>query len=232
MTHNKAFQIKRHSNLDDNPSGHWQQFCQKLGAKADRECTLMWWGTLGIAFAATKKSTAGVLRNQGTGNHYLYEHEESVTHKRLHDQTGEVELVQQPCEGVLLGQGQVPQLDKFSESILKWVAAGQLNFASSPKTDPLNLVAVVWRENDLLLKHCQCLGMRGTKAPACETCLHLAQSRALHTQICKWAWRIDMASYGRALALDPQEARAAVREALMNADYTDIQESGKDEAGV
>ena len=50
-----------------------------------------------------------------------------------------------------------------------------------------------------------------------------------------------MASYGRALAMDPQAARAAVREALMNADYRDIQEvrrerddvlSGKDEAGV
>ena len=330
VTHNKAFQIKHHSNLDDNPSGHWQQFCQKLGAKAPMKCSSCrqlrevilsasqkrneelvpagdadasatgrsvcalvpadaadaadgaQGGELAAAAAPAisrgrgrpkkgaepatlkawvQKHRPGVYshvvgntwncvrcnkeihcrRATESGNHYLYEHEESMTHKRLHDQTGEVELVQQPCEGVLLGQGQVPQLDKFSDSILKCIAAGQLNFASSPKTDPLNLVAVVWRENDLLLKHCQCLGMRGAKAPACETCLHLAQSRALHTQICKWAWRIDMASYGRALAMDPQEARAAVREALMNADYRDIQEvrrerddvlSGKDEAGV
>ena len=194
VTHNKAFQIKHHSNLDDNPSGHWQQFCQKLGAKAPMKCSSCRQLREVILSASQKRNeelvpagdadasatgrsvcalvpadaadaadgaqggelvaatAPAISRGRGrpkkgaepatlkawvqkhrpgvysrvvgntwncvrcnkeihcrrateSGNHYLYEHEESMTHKRLHDQTGEVELPGCTFDRALCGRG-------------------------------------------------------------------------------------------------------------------------------
>ena len=86
------------------------------------------------------------------------------------------------------------------------------------------MTSVSWQAENLMLRHSQCLGVKGGNAAACSKCLALVGSRALHTAACRWAFRIDLAGLGRALALETQEQQNKQRELMMSADYSDIAE--------
>ena len=163
---------------------------------------------------------------------YLMDHERSRLHRRLHNpDAGPLPDQEVNCGGVTVGSGAVPQLDRYAVSFEKWVQSGQLAFAAAPASDPLGMISVSWQAEDLMLRHKQCLGVKGCDAAACSKCLALTGSRALHTTACRWAFRIDLAGLGRALALESQEQQSKQRElmmSLMSADYGDIAEVRKE----
>ncbi|CAE7389123.1 unnamed protein product, partial [Symbiodinium microadriaticum] len=168
-------------------------------------------------------------RQAESGKTYLMDHERSRLHRRLHDpDAGPLPDQEVPCGGVTVGSGAVPQLDRYVASFEKWVQSGQLAFAAAPASDPLGMISVSWQAEDLMLRHKQCLGVKGGDAAACSKCLALTGSRALHTAACRWAFRIDLAGLGRALALETQEQQSKQRELMMSADYGDIAEVRKE----
>ena len=170
-------------------------------------------------------------RPEASGHTYMLDHEKSKLHRQLH--RGDVQApAQEKCTGVCISNGQVPELDKFSGSFRKWAASGQLSFNTASSSDPLQQTSIAWCSEDLFLKHTDCQAQKVGGSPACTKCLTLAQSKALHLAVAKWSFRIDLASYGRALAVAPEASRREAQEVLLTADYLQISEIKRDVDGL
>ena len=94
--------------------------------------------------------------------------------------------------------------------------------AKEGSRDPIDLCVLSYDSDSMILKSTECVG---THVPnkCCSKCLRLGQSKALHTDIAKWAMRLGLAKHAQALAVGSKEDRDESKAILVSADYYKIQ---------
>ena len=116
-----------------------------------------------------------------------------------------------PCPGVLLGAG--TGLDHIQQSVKEYFAGGCLQCKGE-----LANCTFAFMNDTVVLKRTGCAA-RGKDGEACVQCVKLGNSKEVHEHVCLWAWRQQMATYGRKLALSTAEECQQMREELWDRDF-------------
>ncbi|CAE7906305.1 unnamed protein product [Symbiodinium sp. KB8] len=154
----------------------------------------------------------------GSGMKYVKDHEKAQCHRQPGDPAAALAGRPSTCQGVEVGSGTCPSLDRVEHAVVTWLLAGLIQCKVTDPFSPCYSHCITWRDDKAVVKSSFCKGFGGSP---CDRCFKQASSNHFINEVVHWATRIHMVTYVTTLAEGTEQERVQAKEKLMSTDiYT------------